>query len=746
MVGVHRLKSTPNTAQKGALAPRLLIGVLGLWPAGVRAEPTLNLILSGPREILAGDPKTASVDASGRITLGWQLQDRTEALGYPVLGLSRGPQKGIYVGTAGGGLVLVSPKGKKRTLDGTGELAICALAQVGRELYYGANPRGGIWRLSSGSNKSKPFYKPTAKYVWAMAPDPKNKGVYVATGEPGEVLHVRSGGRVRKLLEPNETHIRTLLNHPTRGLIAGGGQKGIVYQIRGHMPYALYDSKMEETTALAFDPERQDLYAAFVSESKPGAFLPGRSMGPVKDDAENNEGSPIKGSEVVRITPTGRIDVLFSSKREGALGLSFDRGARRLYIATGAGPKERARVYAVEVEDRDRLVLVSRMDAPVVTSMMMGNKSRRFVVGTSPSGQVMQIGPARRDESTYVSKEQDLGSISAIGRVSFEGTVPESSSVRVFVRTGNTEKHDKTWSAWSRPATEPEGRDVRVPEGRYAQFRVILSARSPKERPFVKLLRASVMRMNVAPKLNEVFVLPRGIYMRAMPKEVDKEKTLTLTPSALSGLRRGSKSGESRTRVRQGFEKGMMTGSWHAEDANGDALLYRVEMRRLDGTARPWAVLEEAQEHPFVSFDARAYPDGRYQLRVTTSDRPSNPPDRALTDQSESEPFYLDNTPPEIVELHVKTQRRGRVRIEAKVQDRVSPINVAEFSVNGGPWLMLPARDGLLDAKQETLEVDLGSGQGPGGWAPVAERQTVVVRVKDAADNQTVRSAFFSLD
>ena len=188
----------------------------------------------------------------------------------------------------------------------------------------------------------------------------------------------------------------------------------------------------------------------------------------------------------------------------------------------------------------------------------------------------------------------------------------------------------------------------------------------------------------------------------------------------------------------------MMTAGWTATDVNRDTLLYRVEMRSLDRNDG-WSVVADDLEHAFHSFDSRAHPDGTYQFRVTATDRPSNPPESALTDQNVSEPFVIDNEPPKIRNLKATNPGRGRLRIEAAAVDDVSLIEVAEFSVSGGPWLMLPAADGLIDARTEKLVADVEEKDGPGSPKLKKGRQTVLVRVQDEAGNSATASTILNV-
>ena len=75
--------------------------------------------------------------------------------------------------------------------------------------------------------------------------------------------------------------------------------------------------------------------------------------------------------------------------------------------------------------------------------------------------------------------------------------------------------------------------------------------------------------------------------------------------------------------------KGQIGARWLAEDDNGDTLQFKVEIRGVNETA--WKLVRDKVRERYLSWDSTAYPDGKYVLRVTASDAPSNPPDQALT-------------------------------------------------------------------------------------------------------------------
>lgn len=689
------------------------------------AEPTRELSVSGPKEILEGDPESTSVDALGRVGPGPVTAVVAPGDQHPVLAAAVGPNGTLELGTAQGGLRTWSPNNGLKGLGPEGPGLWAALTRAGGKLYAARSPDAEIFSFDAGAQK--PFAKLGAKYVWALLPsEGPDKGLlYAATGEPGQVLRFTGAGKSEVVFDPGETHLRTLLWHPRRGLVAGSGQKGVVYQIGAAGTFGLYDSEFEEVTALAADPNTGDLYAAFVSEVKSGEVFTDRYVGPAKGDDDG--ASPFKGSEVVRIKPDGQVELLWSSKSEGALALVVL--GDRLYFATGTGPKGRARIYSVERSSRDRLVLYARLEAPMATALLPAPTGGALYAATAPNGALIRVGPGARTEAVYLSSEQDLGRLSSVGQLWFDADLPAGSRIEVSARIGNTKQVDATWSRSSAVVAGPQGGPINLPKGRYLQLRAVLRAAPNGQAPLLKSLHASVVRANVPPRVQEVFLLRRGVYMATMPPEEEREKTVTLSRNLLKELRGPEDEDDQRLRVRQGLRPGMLTLAFVADDPNRDLLLYRVELRREGGE---WIELEDETPDPYFSFDGRTRPDGRYQARVTATDRPSNPPELALTDRAESDPFLVDNTPPKLSGAKA-VRRSGQVVIEAEAEDALSRLATAELSIDGGPWLMLPAKDGLLDGQKESLGTTVP--------VPGDRRVTVLVRVEDEAGNVTTTQA-----
>ncbi len=175
------------------------------------------------------------------------------------------------------------------------------------------------------------------------------------------------------------------------------------------------------------------------------------------------------------------------------------------------------------------------------------------------------------------------------------------------------------------------------------------------------------------------------------------------------------------------YAKGFLGVRWNASDPNGDTLVYKLEIRGAGESL--WRPLKDKIHEKSYSWDATAFPDGDYILRLTASDEPSNPPSEALSADLLSDPFTIDNTPPTILEQSVSPDG-ARAILHCKVRDSGSIVAKAEYSIDGGDWLMIEPTTKLSDAHDEEYSLPVER--------PASGERIVALRVTDDYDNQTV--------
>ena len=102
-------------------------------------------------------------------------------------------------------------------------------------------------------------------------------------------------------------------------------------------------------------------------------------------------------------------------------------------------------------------------------------------------------------------------------------------------------------------------------------------------------------------------------------------------------------------------------------------------------------------------WDTRTVGDGTYELRVTASDSPSNPPASALTGQRVSAPIIVDNTPPVVSELAASIDGR-KVSATGSTIDAGSRIASINYSVDSqNEWVAVLPVDGICDSPTEAF-------------------------------------------
>ena len=174
---------------------------------------------------------------------------------------------------------------------------------------------------------------------------------------------------------------------------------------------------------------------------------------------------------------------------------------------------------------------------------------------------------------------------------------------------------------------------------------------------------------------------------------------------------------------RKMYQRGLQTFTWKADDPNDDTLAYEVHYRRVGDTT--FRLLGKNVTEPVLAWDTTTVPNGRYIIKVTGTDAPSNPDTLALKGEKESAPFEVDNTPPTVV---MSLAGSSPARVQVTVRDDSSQVRRAEYSVDGGRWQEVHPRDGINDAREETYEILLRDLTGP-------SPHIVVVRASDFLGN-----------
>jgi len=704
-----------------------------------------------------------SLRSDGRLMLAPRTRQLLDGAVASLWAVAEDSDGNLWVGGGGPGstaarLYRIAPDGNSETVAELEGLQVQAIAIDADDRIYAATaPDGKVYRLTDGS-RPEVFYDPGTKYIWAIAFDTEG-ALLVGTGDGGELHRVTPDGEGSVLFRTEETHVRSLAVDSSGNAILGTEPGGLIIRVSPEgSGFVLYQSAKREITSVAVDSDGF-IYAAGVGNKTPTAAAtrvaqpaaapnvtsitvtaeaPQEAPGQPGEQTQGQEqqqqqlqalaAAPqltvVGGSEVYRIDPEGQPRTLWSDNSEIVFSLAIDESGRPVF-----GTGNDGKIYRL---DTDRLY-TQLVDLPPsqVTGIARG-RNGRLVALTGNVGRAYQLGPEQETEGSYLGEVLDANYFSYWGRVSFRGDAG-AGNVAIEARSGNLDRPQQNWSPWSAVDIGENGERIGAPSARFLQYRVTLTAGSGEPAPEVNGIEVAYLQKNLAPSIDILDMTPPDYQFPPQAYSISGIRNLTLTP--LGSSRRNANgtsnqaSGGVTPQTMQAAE-GYLGARWRASDENGDTLAYKVEIRPADES--DWITLEDELENPHISWDSTAFPDGEYQLRITVTDLPSNPPPLALTGQRVSEPFLVDNTAPEILEL-AGSRADGRIAATWNAADESSVIAKAEYSVDGGDWTVIEPTTHLSDQRSLSYELDLPD--------PGAGEHTVAVRVTDRLDNQAVARA-----
>lgn len=685
-----------------------------------------------------------SLSSEGKLTLAPAAKEVFDASTAFLSAVARDSKDTIYIGGGGLGgstakLFAVDSKGNAKTVAELDGIAIQAIAVDSMDRVYAAtSPDGKVYRISA-AGKTEVFYDPKAKYIWAMVFD-RAGNLYVATGDQGEIHKVTPAGVGSVFFKTQETHARSLALDSNGNLIVGTEPSGLILRVgltgaatgtTAVQGFVLYQAPKREITALAVAADGT-IYAAGVgtkqatspggaqaapppavsvvtptppavaaaNAARAGAALPSPSSSP----------AVAGGSEIYRIQSDGYARKVWTDSQDLVYALAVDARGRAI-----AGTGNRGYLYRIDSDHSyTRLRSLASMQ---VTGLLQAPDGTLYAI-TGDIGKLFAVGPNAEASGTYESDVLDANAFTYWGRISL---LPKGvSGVTIETRSGNLDRPQQNWSPWEKLNA---GR-IASPPARFLEYKATLTGSAE-----IDQVDVAYQMKNVAPVIQQVELTPEN-YKFPAPSTTAP----SLSPPVLSLPQIGKRSSGSGNPASSSssstpsltWSKGFIGARWQAEDDNGDALVYTAEIRGVIETG--WKLIRDKIHENYVSWDSTAFPDGRYIVRITASDSPSNPPYQALSASCESEPFLIDNTPPDITGL-TAAPSAGKVAIRFHAKDALSNLSKAEYSINGGDWMVVEPTTRLTDSMEEdySVEVDRGSGE-----------MTVAVRVSDEAENQAV--------
>src|SRR5882724_11594754 len=735
------------------------------------AEHTRRWRQSTYDEFLKGTAHGVAVRSDGRLELAPKFTLLADADASYLWSVRLDPKGALYA--AGGSPAKVfrfDANGKPSAVFDSTDLSAQTIAFDAKgSLYVGTSPDGKVYRVSASGDKSV-FFDPKTKYIWDLAFSPDGT-LYVATGDKGQVFAVSPEGKGELFYSSDEAHIRVLAFDSDGNLIAGTEPSGRILRISHSAStksaksskdsaaakaegFVLYETSKREVTSLAVSTDGA-IYASAIGEKQragqaPGAIITtpqgttniitGGVINPGQGQPQETfvPFPPLLSSSIYRISSDGAPEELWSSREDVvyALGLASDG---RLLAGTGNSGA------LLAVDGHGVFAHLAKSGTAQITGIARNSSGKVFLCTANP-GKVFSVGPEYEAVGTFESRSFDAQLFSHWGRIEWWSPPPYTTAkssalsneprVEFFVRSGNTEDPGREWSRWFGPYAK-SGAATEAPSARFVQWKAVIHDGRPGDD--IDWVNLAYLPRNVAPVIDGIALQDPGVRAQSQAGISSGQPapvTLKMPPSQnVSGVVITQSGTPTRfEQPPQGTQqKGYQSVLWTAHDDNDDEMRYSVYFRGEN--EHEWKLLKDNLDQKFYSWDTTTLPDGAYYLKIAATDAPSNPPALALKTERESERFEVDNTPPVVEDLvavpHVRRASASPSLWEALGQftarDAGSSVDRAQYSIDGGEWILVAPTSGISDAPEERYEFSFG-GLSPG-------EHTVAVRAYDRFEN-----------
>ena len=632
--------------------------------------------------------------------------------------------------------------GKPKTVfESTELLAQTITFDAEGTLFVGTTPDGKVYKVSASGEKSV-YFDPKTKYIWSLAFAPDGT-LYVATGDKGQIFAVAPDGTGKLFYASDEAHIRILGFDAKGNLLAGTEPNGRVLRVTRKSDkngkqssadeaagegFVVYETAKREVTAMTVTGDGT-IYVAAIGEkprattSAPTAII-ATSQGTttITNTASSvpPQGAmpflnfpPAISSSIYKLAPEGAPEEIWSSREDVvyALGLNADG---RLLAGTGNTGS------LLVIDGRGVYAQLAKSGAAQITGITRNSAGKVFLCTANP-GKVFSVGPEFEVEGTFESQSFDAKLFSQWGRLEWWGPAPASSTsgkpaakveskeprLEFFVRSGNTEDPGKEWSRWFGPYSK-SGTAVEAPAARFFQWRAVIH--DGRSGDGIDWVSEAYQPRNVAPVIDGIAVQDAGVRAQAQqgisgqPTSVTLRQPQAPNPSGIVITTTSSTKFELQPQGTQ--QKGYQSVIWTAHDDNDDELRYAVYFRGEN--EHGWRLLKDNLDQKFYSWDTTTMADGAYYLKISATDAPSNPPATTLKTERDSERFEVDNTPPTIEKLQATPAGMNADRslgvsydFEFTAVDPSTSVERAQYSVDGGDWILLAPINGISDNRTQ---------------------------------------------
>lgn len=716
-------------------------------------------------EFLKGTAKGVAVRSDGHLELAPKFTLLADADASYLWSLRTDPSGALYAGGGSPAKVFrVEADGKlKSVFESSDLLAQCLAFDAKGVLYVGTSPDGKVYKVGANGEKTV-FFEPKTKYIWDLTFGPDGT-LYVATGDKGQIYAVSPDGKGELYYASDEAHIKELAFDTKGNLLAGTEPNGRVLRInrateRGASKtaagvthgFVVYETAKREVTSLAVGTNGTIYVAAIGEKPKPGtpgqpAVINTGQGGTMMTGGAAQMGAIAQpfvafpqaiSSSIYRITPEGVPEELWTSREEVVYALGMNPDGR---VLAGTGNNGSLLV----IDGNGVYAQLAKAGSAQITGISKAANGKVYLCTANP-GKLFSLGPDYEAEGTFESQSFDAKLFSQWGRIEWWGppatgttkTAKGNNDPRLefYVRTGNTEDPAKEWSQWFGPYTSTDA-PIAAPPARFLQWKAVIHDGRPGDG--IDWVSVAYEPRNVAPAIDGIAIQDPGVRVQT-PAGITLPGTVTLkqppapnpNPPGVVINSNPPTTPKFEVQPQGSLQKGFQSVLWTAHDDNDDELKYAVYFRGEN--QKEWLLLKDNLDQKFYSWDTSSMPDGAYYLKIVVSDSPSNPPELALQAERESERFEVDNSTPTIGKIETSPPGMNADRSKGVSYDfqftashPTNSIEKAQYSVDGGEWVLARPVNGISDYKTETYSFTV-RGLMPG-------EHTIAVRAYDRFEN-----------
>lgn len=568
------------------------------------------------------------------------------------------------------------------------------------------------------------FEPNNATYIFDIETDAKGN-IFLATGPNGHIWQLDKKCQNPQLIYTcNDKNVMSLAMGKDGYLYAGTDSRGLVYKIDADKKTAsvLYDSDEDEITDLLFDIA-ENLYAAATSYGSihaqmkdiqsPKPLSPGRPENNDEEEGEISQASPTQGtslkipntgaenppaesvkppmglergrkapaSHVYKIDTDGFVTDIFS---QTAVFFTLYMQDNNLLLGTG----NKAELYSVNPQSEIETLIYADQTSSQITDII-GDDDNVYFCTANPAKLIL-LKSEYSSEGNFESALIDAGQPAQWGKLQLDADIPDKTKIMLSARSGNVDDmNDQTYSPWTKPIKIDSPVNLVVPQGRFCQYKLILSG-GKNAAPLIREVATAFVIPNLAPRVTEVTA--------AKP---DKKAT-----------------------------PGIFKIDFKALDENNDQLVYKIDFRKMGRSG--WIELTDELDKPEFEWDSRTVEDGIYEIRVTASDELSNNQSTRLAGARISESVTVDNTPPAIQEHNLQTEDAKAI-LKLKVKDQYSVIESLSYTVDSNEkWLSTLPQDNIFDTTEEDFIITTES--------LTSGRHVLAIRISDIEGNRMYKT------